>query len=96
MPVLLETVYTVAIVMIVLAGAATAVVSYLADGNVLMTLVRAGAAMLVLGLLGWFLYWWVARRAIEIVRQQAAEEAEAAAAAAQANEQASSLLDIDA
>jgi ABC-type dipeptide/oligopeptide/nickel transport system permease subunit len=39
--------------------------------------------MLVLGLLGWFLYFRVARSAIEIIRQQALEEAEAAAKASQ-------------
>jgi hypothetical protein len=92
-PVLLETVYTVTIWVVVLLGAATAFISFLADGNVLMMLVRAGSAMLVLGLLGWFLYYRVARSAIEIVRQQAREEAEAAA---EAREQAASLLDIDA
>ena len=82
-PVLLELVYTVTIWVTVILGAATALISYLVVGNVLMMLVRAGLAMLVLGLLGWFLYFRVARSAIEIIRQQALEEAEAAAKASQ-------------
>lgn len=67
LPVLWETVNTFSQLIVTLLGLAVAVVSYINGSGFLMSAVRAGAAMLGVGLVLWLIYWMVARGSLDLM-----------------------------
>ncbi len=67
LPILWETVSTLSQLTITLTGLAVAVISYIHGSNLLMSAVRAGAAMLCLGIVLYVIYWMVARGSLDMM-----------------------------
>lgn len=67
LPILWEVVNTFARLIVTLLGLGVAVISYLNGTGVLMSVVRAGAAMICVGLVLWFIYWQVARGTLDLM-----------------------------
>lgn len=67
LPILWEVVNTFSQLIVTLLGLATAVISYLNGTNLFMSVVRAGAAMLAVGLVLWVIYWMIARGTLDLM-----------------------------
>lgn len=66
LPILWETVNTLSKIIITLLGFAMFLVSYLNGVSLVMCAIRAGAAMLGVGLILWAIYWMVARGSVDL------------------------------
>jgi hypothetical protein len=73
LPILWEVVNTFSRLTVTLLGLATAVISYLNGSNLIVSVLRAGAAMLSVGLVLWFIYWMVARGSLDLMHDLYAE-----------------------
>jgi hypothetical protein len=76
LPVLVELVFTLSRIIVLLAGVAVAVLSYLAGCPALVIGLRAGGALLAVGLAVWFFTWFFVRGAVltnQILIQEAVE-----------------------
>lgn len=67
LPVLWETVNTLSQLTITFTGLAVAVVSFFNGNNILMCAVRAGAAMLSIGIVLYIIYWMIARGSMDMM-----------------------------
>jgi hypothetical protein len=67
LPILWETVNTLSRIIITLTGIGVAVMSYFHGSNFLMCAVRAGAAMVSIGLLFWMIYWMITRGTLDLM-----------------------------
>ena len=77
-PVLVEILNGLSRLAVTVVGAGTALAAILAGTDWLGVAVRAGAAVLLIGIVLWLLNWFVARGALEAARQQLAEAAQQA------------------
>lgn len=76
LPVIMELPFTLAQLLVTLTGAVVAVLSFLAGCSPLMIAIRTGAAMLVTGLIGWFIYYNIARGSLETIHSLLEEQQE--------------------
>lgn len=67
LPILWETVNTFSKIIVLLLGVAVAGISYYSGCGFLMSAIRAGAAMLGVGLILWLIYWMVVRGSINMM-----------------------------
>ena len=74
-PILLELTYTLFVMVVIGTALSTAIISLLAGADLLMVVVRSGAALLSTGFIFWVVYWLMATGIIEVRRQQVIEEA---------------------
>ena len=72
---LLETVHVLSRLAVIGVGLGVALLSAMAGSDMLAVAVRAGGAMLGMGLLLWFINWVLHRAVLEMVRLQLAEAA---------------------
>ncbi len=83
-PLLLDIFFSVSRLIVIIVGLLTVTISIFAGASLVWAVVRAGAAMLTVGLLLWLASWLVARGALESTRLEllqalkASEEAQAA------------------
>jgi hypothetical protein len=67
LPILWETVSTLSQIIITLFGIGIAVISYLSGSNFLICAIRAGIAMVSIGLLFWLIYWIITRGTMDLM-----------------------------
>jgi hypothetical protein len=70
LPILLETAQALSRLVVILAGAGTAVSSFAAGCDLLTITIRAGLAVLAAGLLVWSANWFLAQRSLAVVHAQ--------------------------
>jgi|GEM_PF-1187607 len=76
LPLLLETAFALTKLAVLTSGPLVLALSLQAGADLTMAAIRAGTAMLVLGLLLWSANWVLARSALEVIRMQLKEAAE--------------------
>lgn len=76
LPVILELSFAISKLAVVLIGAVIAFISYLAGCSPLMIAIRGGAAVLVTGLIGWFIYYLIAQGSLDTINDLLEEQKE--------------------
>jgi len=74
LPILWETVNTLSKIIVTLLGVTVAGISYYSGCGFLMSAIRAGAAMLVVGIILWLIYWMLVKGSLsmmdDLIRKQ--------------------------
>jgi hypothetical protein len=74
LPILWETVNTFSKIIVTLLGVAVAGISYYSGCGFLMSAIRAGASMLVVGIILWLIYWLIVKGSLsmmnDLIRKQ--------------------------
>lgn len=67
LPILWETIHTFSRLMVTVLGISVALLSFMNGNTLFISVLRAGASMLVVGLLLWFLYWMTAKGTMDMM-----------------------------
>ncbi len=76
LPFLLSFTFSLAQLVVVLMGVSVAVLSMLSGATIWMSVLRASACMLSIGILLWLVNWFISRNALESLRQEIIKKSE--------------------
>ncbi|KAA3648384.1 MAG: hypothetical protein DWQ07_05155 [Chloroflexi bacterium] len=70
LPLLLESTYTIAKLIVIVAGALTAGLSIFAGADLLHTVLRTGTTLLGIGVMMWLIFWFVTKASWQAVKAE--------------------------